>query len=248
MFNTSSRMPATPSSSLNDAFQKDPRADKVNLSIGIYFDDAGRIPVLDCVRQAEAQMLAESAPKPYLPIEGSAAMRTAVQQLLFGAGHEALTSGRVATLQTVGSSGGLKVGADFIKRWLPASAGLGQRPDLGQPPRDVRRRRLRCPHLPVLRRGQRRAQVRRHAGHAAQPAAAQRRAAARLLPQPHGRRPEARAVGGADPGPARARVAALPGPGLPGLRRRHRRRRLRGARAGLVRPDASSSPTRSPRA
>jgi len=107
--------------SLNDAFQKDPRADKVNLSIGIYFDDAGRIPVLDCVRQAEAQMLAECAPKPYLPIEGSAAMRTAVQQLLFGTAHEALTSGRAATLQTVGSSGGLKVGADFIRRWLPAS-------------------------------------------------------------------------------------------------------------------------------
>jgi aromatic-amino-acid transaminase len=107
--------------SLNDAFQKDPRADKVNLSIGIYFDDAGRIPVLDCVRQAEAQMLAECAPKPYLPIEGSASMRTAVQQLLFGTAHEALTSGRVATLQTVGSSGGLKVGADFIRRWLPAS-------------------------------------------------------------------------------------------------------------------------------
>ena len=108
--------------SLNDAFQKDPRKDKVNLSIGIYFDDAGRIPVLDCVKQAEAQMLAESGPKPYLSIEGSAAMRGAVQKLLFGAGHEAVTSGRIATLQTVGSSGGLKVGADFIKRWLPDSA------------------------------------------------------------------------------------------------------------------------------
>ena len=108
--------------SLNDAFQKDPRADKVNLSIGIYFDDAGRIPVLDCVRQAEAQMLAERGAKSYLPIEGAAAMRSAVQQLLFGAGHEALTSGRVATLQTVGSSGGLRVGADFIHRWLPGSA------------------------------------------------------------------------------------------------------------------------------
>ena len=107
--------------SLNEAFQKDPRSDKVNLSIGIYFDDAGRIPVLDCVRQAEAALLAESTPKSYLPIEGSAAMRGAVQHLLFGAGHEALASGRVATLQTVGSSGGLKVGADFIKRWLPAS-------------------------------------------------------------------------------------------------------------------------------
>jgi aromatic-amino-acid transaminase len=108
--------------SLNDAFQKDPRPNKVNLSIGIYFDDAGRIPVLDCVRQAETQMLAEGGAKPYLPIEGSAAMRTAVQHLLFGAGHEAVTSGRIATLQTVGSSGGLKVGADFIKRWLPDSS------------------------------------------------------------------------------------------------------------------------------
>jgi aromatic-amino-acid transaminase len=107
--------------SLNEAFQQDPRADKVNLSIGIYFDDAGRIPVLDCVRRAEQGMLAESVPKSYLPIEGAAAMRGAVQQLLFGAGHEALAGGRVATLQTVGSSGGLKVGADFIKRWLPAS-------------------------------------------------------------------------------------------------------------------------------
>ena len=108
--------------SLNDAFQKDVRKDKVNLSIGIYFDDAGRIPVLSSVKQAETQMLAEDGPKPYLPIEGSAAARSAVQGLLFGADHEALSSGRVATLQTVGSSGGLRVGADFIKRWLPGSA------------------------------------------------------------------------------------------------------------------------------
>jgi aromatic-amino-acid transaminase len=107
--------------SLNEAYQKDPRPDKVNLSIGIYFDDAGRIPVLDSVRRAEALMLEQGSPKPYLPIEGAAAMRSAVQQLLFGAGHEAITSGRVATLQTIGSSGGLKVGADFIKRWLPNS-------------------------------------------------------------------------------------------------------------------------------
>ena len=108
--------------SLNEAFQKDPRSDKVNLSIGIYFDDAGRIPVLDCVRQAESQMLAESGPKSYQAIEGSAPMRSAVQRLLFGANHEAVTSGRIATLQTVGSSGGLRVGAEFIKRWLPDSA------------------------------------------------------------------------------------------------------------------------------
>jgi aromatic-amino-acid transaminase len=108
--------------SLNEAFQKDPRAHKINLSIGIYFDDDGHIPVLASVREAEAQMLAAGSTKSYLPIEGDAAMRRAVQALLFGAGHPAVTGARVATLQTVGSSGGLKVGADFIKRWLPASA------------------------------------------------------------------------------------------------------------------------------
>ncbi|MCL4739529.1 MAG: aspartate/tyrosine/aromatic aminotransferase [Burkholderiaceae bacterium] len=108
--------------SLNEAFQKDPRPHKINLSIGIYFDDAGRLPVLGCVRDAEAQLLAEAAPKPYLPMEGSAAMRAAVQALLFGADHPALRAGRIATIQTVGSSGGLKVGADFLKRWLPGSA------------------------------------------------------------------------------------------------------------------------------
>jgi aromatic-amino-acid transaminase len=107
--------------SLNEAFHADPRPHKVNLSIGIYFDDAGRIPVLGCVHEAEAQMLAAAGPKPYLPIEGSAAMRGAVQALLFGAGHEVITGMRVATLQTIGSSGGLKVGADFLKRWLPGS-------------------------------------------------------------------------------------------------------------------------------
>jgi aromatic-amino-acid transaminase len=108
--------------SLNEAFHADARPHKVNLSIGIYFDDDGRIPVLGCVHEAEVQMLAAAGPKPYLPIEGSGAMRAAVQKLLFGADHEAVKSGRIATLQTVGSSGGLKVGADFIKRWLPDSA------------------------------------------------------------------------------------------------------------------------------
>jgi aromatic-amino-acid transaminase len=107
--------------SLNEAYGNDPRPHKINLSIGIYFDDAGHIPVLDCVRQAEAQLLAEGAAKPYLPIEGAPACRRAVQQLLFGADHEAVKSNRIATLQTVGSSGGLKVGADFLKRWFPDS-------------------------------------------------------------------------------------------------------------------------------
>jgi aromatic-amino-acid transaminase len=107
--------------SLNEDFQKDPRANKINLSIGIYFDDAGRIPVLDCVRQAEALLLEKGGAKPYLPIEGNAEFRAAVQTLLFGAGAKVVAEGRVATLQTVGSSSALKVGADFIKRWFPDS-------------------------------------------------------------------------------------------------------------------------------
>ena len=108
--------------SLNEDFQRDPRPGKINLSIGIYFDAAGRIPVLDAVRSAEQRVCATSDPKPYLPIEGAANFRSAVQGLLFGTDHEALASGRVATIQSIGSSGGLKVGADFIARWLPGSA------------------------------------------------------------------------------------------------------------------------------
>jgi aromatic-amino-acid transaminase len=100
--------------SLNEDFQKDPRPTKINLSIGIYFDDAGRIPVMDSVRRAEGVVVGKGGPKPYLPIEGAANFRSAVQRLLFGADHEAITSGRIATIQSVGSSGGLKVGADFI--------------------------------------------------------------------------------------------------------------------------------------
>ena len=107
--------------SLNEAFGKDPRPNKINLSIGIYFDDAGKIPMLPSVRAAELQVVASAGARPYLPMEGAANFRMAVQQLLFGANHPILASGRLVTLQTVGSSGGLKVGADFIKRYLPNS-------------------------------------------------------------------------------------------------------------------------------
>jgi aromatic-amino-acid transaminase len=106
---------------LVDAFMADPRPDKVNLSIGIYFDEQGKLPVLQSVQRAEAMALEAGGPKPYLPMEGDAACRRAVQHLLFGPEHHALTDNRVATIQTVGSSGGLRVGADFLKRWFPAS-------------------------------------------------------------------------------------------------------------------------------
>ncbi|HJV69217.1 amino acid aminotransferase [Ideonella sp.] len=107
---------------LNEDFQKDPRKDKINLSIGIYFDDAGRIPVMASVQRAEAVLAGQVGPKPYLPMEGAANFRSVVPPLLWGEGHPAIAAGRIATMQSVGSSGGLKVGADFIKTWFPGSA------------------------------------------------------------------------------------------------------------------------------
>jgi aromatic-amino-acid transaminase len=107
--------------SLNEAFQKDPRAGKINLSIGIYFDNDGRIPLLPSVRAAELAVVDNAGARPYLPMEGAANFRSAVQVLLFGADHEAIASERIATIQGVGSSGGLKVGADFLKRYFPDS-------------------------------------------------------------------------------------------------------------------------------
>ena len=106
---------------LVDAFNADPRPAKVNLSIGIYFDEQGRLPVLPSVMQAEARILAAAGAKGYLPMEGDATCRAEVAKLLLGADHPAIAEGRVATIQTVGSSGGLKVGADFLKTWLPGA-------------------------------------------------------------------------------------------------------------------------------
>jgi len=104
---------------LVEVFNADPRPHKVNLGIGIYFDEQGRIPLLPSVRQAEARVIEAGGPKTYQPIEGAANFRQAVQQLLFGPAHAVLAEQRVATIQSVGSSGGLKVGADFIRRWFP---------------------------------------------------------------------------------------------------------------------------------
>jgi aromatic-amino-acid transaminase len=106
---------------LNESFGRDPRPHKINLSIGIYFDDAGQLPVMRAVREAESALLQTLGARPYLPMEGAANYRQAVQHLLFGAEHEAVKSGRIATLQTLGGSGGLKVGGDFLKRYFPNS-------------------------------------------------------------------------------------------------------------------------------
>ncbi|MFJ2992406.1 amino acid aminotransferase [Pandoraea sp. NPDC087047] len=121
MFEHIDAYPGDPILSLNENFAKDPRANKVNLSIGIYYDDDGRLPVMNAVRQAEALLLAEVGPKPYLPMAGFANYRDAVQGLVFGDDSPARKSGSIATVQTLGGSGALKVGADFIKRYFPDS-------------------------------------------------------------------------------------------------------------------------------
>lgn len=121
MFEHVEAYPGDPILTLVETFHKDPRPNKVNLGIGLYYDEEGRIPLLPSVARAEAALAARPQPRPYLPMEGAADYRTAVQRLLFGAGHEAVTSGRVATIQTIGGSGALKIGADFLKRYFPAS-------------------------------------------------------------------------------------------------------------------------------
>ena len=107
--------------SLVDTFKKDPRAEKVNLGIGIYYDDAGNIPVLPSVQQAETAIAQSVIPRVYLPMEGSPAYRTAIQHLLFGENNPVLKAGRIASIQSLGGSGALKVGADFLHKYFPAS-------------------------------------------------------------------------------------------------------------------------------
>ena len=121
MFKHVDAYPGDPILTLNEDFQKDPRQGKINLSIGIYFDEEGRLPVMDAVRQAETALLGNVGPKPYLPMSGAPDYRQAIQHLLFGTQHEAVTSGRIATIQTIGGSGALKVGGDFLKRYFPNS-------------------------------------------------------------------------------------------------------------------------------
>jgi aromatic-amino-acid transaminase len=116
--------PRDPILGLNEQFAADPNPAKVNLGVGVYFDDEGKLPVLKCVAEAERQLLAAPKAKGYLPIDGIAAYDKAVQGLVFGADSEAVKGGRIATVQALGGTGGLKVGADFLKRLQPKSGVL----------------------------------------------------------------------------------------------------------------------------
>ncbi|MDZ7322877.1 aromatic amino acid transaminase [Kosakonia sacchari] len=108
--------------SLMERFKEDPRSDKVNLSIGLYYNEDGIIPRLQAVAEAEARLNAQPhGASVYLPMEGLNSYRDAIAPLLFGAEHPVLAQNRVATIQTLGGSGALKVGADFLKRYFPDS-------------------------------------------------------------------------------------------------------------------------------
>ena len=107
---------------LMERFKEDPRSDKVNLSIGLYYNEDGIIPQLQAVAEAEARLNAQPhGASLYLPMEGLNSYRHAIAPLLFGADHPVLKQQRVATIQTLGGSGALKVGADFLKRYFPES-------------------------------------------------------------------------------------------------------------------------------
>jgi len=119
LFSRVEMAPRDPILGLNEQFAADPNPNKVNLGIGVYTDAEGKLPLLACVKAAEAQLAQAPKPRGYLPIDGIAAYDKAVQGLVFGADSEAVTSGRVATVQALGGTGGLKVGADFLKRLNP---------------------------------------------------------------------------------------------------------------------------------
>ncbi|MHA6911270.1 amino acid aminotransferase [Ralstonia pseudosolanacearum] len=119
LFSAVELAPRDPILGLNEAFNADARGTKVNLGVGVYFTDEGKIPVLRAVQEAEKARLAMAAPRGYLPIEGIAAYDQAVQKLLFGADSPLLAEGRVVTAQALGGTGALKIGADFLKRLYP---------------------------------------------------------------------------------------------------------------------------------
>jgi aromatic-amino-acid transaminase len=100
-------------------YQQDERRHKVNLGVGVYTDDSGRIPLLHSVARIEDQLASEKRTKSYLPMEGSSKYRELVSQLVFGSQHQALCDGRIATVQTIGGSGAVRIGAEFLQRQFP---------------------------------------------------------------------------------------------------------------------------------
>jgi len=113
--------PRDPILGLTEAYNADKNQKKVNLGVGVYTDDSGKVPLLECVRRAERQLVEQPAARNYLPIDGLATYDKAVQSLVFGADSPALKQGRIVTVQSLGGTGGLRVGADFLRRTAPTA-------------------------------------------------------------------------------------------------------------------------------
>lgn len=111
--------PADPILGLTEAFQKDPRPGKVNLGVGVYLDENGRVPILRCVAEAQRRWIEQEDTKTYLPIDGITSYNEASQRLVLGADSLAAAEGRAVTIQTLGGTGALRVGAEFVRRFLP---------------------------------------------------------------------------------------------------------------------------------
>ncbi|RZS52045.1 amino acid aminotransferase [Sphaerotilus mobilis] len=124
LFTSVEMAPRDPILGLNEQFGADTNPAKVNLGVGVYFDENGKLPLLQCVIAAERQMMEAPKARGYLPIDGIAAYDKAVQGLVFGADSEVVKGGRVATVQAIGGTGGLKIGADFLKRVNPGATVL----------------------------------------------------------------------------------------------------------------------------
>jgi len=122
MFEILSPAPPDAILGLTEAFKADPHPEKINLGVGVFKDDQGETPILNAVKKAEEQLLNTETTKSYLPITGSPAYAAGVSGLLFGEAHEVVTSGRLAVAHTPGGTGGLRVGADFLKKYRPDSA------------------------------------------------------------------------------------------------------------------------------
>ena len=121
LFSAVEMAPRDPILGLNEQFNADTNPNKVNLGVGVYFDDNGKLPLLQCVQAAEKTMMEKPVARGYLPIDGIVAYDSAVKGLVFGVDSEPVTSGRVATVQAIGGTGGLKIGADFLKRLNPSA-------------------------------------------------------------------------------------------------------------------------------
>src|SRR5262249_51496968 len=113
--------PRDPILGITEAFSADPNPNKVNLGVGVYYDDNGKIPLLECVRRAERQVLENSPPRGYLPIDGLPEYDRAVQALVLGPDSAAIKDKRAVTVQALGGTGALKVGADFLLRVDPGA-------------------------------------------------------------------------------------------------------------------------------